>query len=285
MSTGHRVIVGVDGSCGSLQALRVAVEEARRRHCPLVVAHALRQTSWPAGWLVAERAGYEVVERSLADALGGCPRDLEVIQTVVEFAEPGRALVYLSSDPADLIVVGARVPRGLGRLHRSGTDTYCVRHAPCPVLTVPPPDLLRLVHTSRRERRDWQRGLDGLLADRDREVPVADPTGRELLLGCGAALHHLRVVLAAGGWRATVQRLPDPAHPDLLARVELTGRGEPDQAASELDDRVELAVLAGRAERIQSADPAYADELATWTGHRPRRDGVPASQVPHVTAE
>ncbi len=179
----------------------------------------------------------------------------------------------------------------------------------------------------------WSWRVDGtvaeLFADRDREVPVADPTGRELLLGCGAALHHLRVVLAAGGWRATVQRLPDPAHPDLLARVELTGRGEPDQAASELagaiarrrtdrrpfgpdpvsgadlvelrravaaedaylavatdlDDRVELAVLAGRAERIQSADPAYADELATWTGHRPRRDGVPASQVPHVTAE
>jgi len=162
MSTGPRVIVGVDGSYGSLEALRVAVVEARRRRCPLVVAHALENAAGAEGWLVAESAGYQVIEQSIAEALGSPPTDLDVVQSVVEFVSPGRALVYLSNDPGDLIVVGAKVIRRFGRLRRSGADTYCVRHAACPVLVVPPPALLRLVRTSRRERRDWQRGITDL---------------------------------------------------------------------------------------------------------------------------
>jgi nucleotide-binding universal stress UspA family protein len=128
------------------------------------VAYALEHATGAEGWLVAESAGYQVIEQSIAEALGTPPTDLDVIQNVVEFVSPGRALVYLSSDPGDLIVVGARVARGLGRLWRSGADTYCVRHAACPVLVVPPPDLLRLVRTSRRERRDWQRGITDLVS-------------------------------------------------------------------------------------------------------------------------
>jgi nucleotide-binding universal stress UspA family protein len=164
MSTGPRVIVGVDASYGSLEALRVAVAEARRRQCPLVVAYALENAAGAEGWVVAENAGYQVIEQSITEALGTTPTDLELIQSVVEFVAPGRALVYLSSDPGDLIVVGAKVVRRLRWLRRSGTDIYCVRHASCPVLVVPPPALLRLVRTSRRERRDWQRGITDLVS-------------------------------------------------------------------------------------------------------------------------
>lgn len=39
-----------------------------------------------------------------------------------------------------------------------------------------------------------------LLAGTSRLLPVTDPDGRDLLLSCGAALHHLRVALAAEGW-------------------------------------------------------------------------------------
>jgi hypothetical protein len=68
----------------------------------------------------------------------------------------------------------------------------------------------------------WRVGstLD-LYADRRRQLGVTDPHGRLLLLSCGAALHHAMVALAAEGWRAEVTRLPDPADPDLLARVAL----------------------------------------------------------------
>jgi nitroreductase len=49
------------------------------------------------------------------------------------------------------------------------------------------------------------------------------------------------------------------------------------------DHRVAAADLSRLAERIQAADPAYLDELRTWTTDDPRRgDGVQASSVPYA---
>lgn len=59
-----------------------------------------------------------------------------------------------------------------------------------------------------------------LMADRTRRAPVTDPDGRDLLLSCGAALHHLRVAFAALGWQAVVHHLPGEHEPDHLAAVE-----------------------------------------------------------------
>jgi nitroreductase len=77
-------------------------------------------------------------------------------------------------------------------------------------------------------------GSAELYADPTRAVPVADPFGREMLLGCGAALHHARIALAAAGWRVRVSHLPDAERPDLVARLELTGQDEPDMAAAKM---------------------------------------------------
>jgi nitroreductase len=46
-----------------------------------------------------------------------------------------------------------------------------------------------------------------LYADLSRWLPATEADGRDLLLSCGAALHHLRVALAAAGVRSAVQRL------------------------------------------------------------------------------
>lgn len=59
-----------------------------------------------------------------------------------------------------------------------------------------------------------------LFADWTRHVPATDPDGRDLMISCGAALHHLRVALAAFGWTGVVHRLPNPADPTHLAMVE-----------------------------------------------------------------
>ncbi|TWF75154.1 hypothetical protein FHX44_111038 [Pseudonocardia hierapolitana] len=61
-----------------------------------------------------------------------------------------------------------------------------------------------------------------LYADPSRHIPATDPQGRDLVMSCGAALHHLIVALAASGWAGHVHRLPDPQRPDHLAAVELT---------------------------------------------------------------
>jgi hypothetical protein len=63
-----------------------------------------------------------------------------------------------------------------------------------------------------------------LMADRSRRLPATDPDGRDLLLSCGAALHHLRVALGALGWRSIVHRLPNPGDPDHLAAVEFAAK-------------------------------------------------------------
>jgi nitroreductase len=60
-----------------------------------------------------------------------------------------------------------------------------------------------------------------LMADRARHLPATDPDGRDLLLSCGAALHHLQVAFAALGWRAEAHRIPNEHDPDHLAAVEV----------------------------------------------------------------
>ncbi len=60
-----------------------------------------------------------------------------------------------------------------------------------------------------------------LFADHSRMLQATDPEGRELIISCGAALHHLRVSLAALGWSCTIHRLPDRSDLRHLAAVEL----------------------------------------------------------------
>lgn len=69
---------------------------------------------------------------------------------------------------------------------------------------------------------------------RDRQLVATDPEGRLLTISCGAALHHARVAFAAEGWTAVVERLPNPAEPELLARLTGTARTGADPEAMHL---------------------------------------------------
>ena len=77
--------------------------------------------------------------------------------------------------------------------------------------------------------RATPRGLE-LHADRSRQLRAADPLGRNLVLSCGASLHHALVAAAALGWRAEVDRFPDGPDSTLLARITLR-RGVPSETA------------------------------------------------------
>lgn len=57
-----------------------------------------------------------------------------------------------------------------------------------------------------------------LYADQGRKI-LADPSGREMLISCGAALFGLRLAIRSLGYLPAVDLLPDPARPSLLARV------------------------------------------------------------------
>lgn len=69
-------------------------------------------------------------------------------------------------------------------------------------------------------------------SDLDRAIPHADPSGRALHLGCGAAVFNLRVAAVHAGREPNVRLLPNPADPQLLAEVRLA---EPVGPSRELD--------------------------------------------------
>jgi nucleotide-binding universal stress UspA family protein len=146
---GQRVIVGVTGSVGNLQALRRAAAEARRRERTLIAMHA-----WiPPGGDLAERrcsvpelrqVWQDAAWRRLLDAfdaaLGGLPPDLHV-EPVVMRGDAGRILVRAADREDDLLVVGAGRRGVLLRLLHRRVCRYCIAHAACPVLVVPPSEL------------------------------------------------------------------------------------------------------------------------------------------------
>jgi hypothetical protein len=69
----------------------------------------------------------------------------------------------------------------------------------------------------------WWFAADGaeitLLADAGRQLAVADPDGREMMMSCGAALFTARLALRSLGYVPETRLLPDPANPLLIARL------------------------------------------------------------------
>jgi hypothetical protein len=124
-------------------------------------------------------------------------------------------------------------------------------------------------------------GLE-LSADPGRQLAVVDPEHMMSTLSCGIALHHARTALSAAGYSHAVDRLPDPARPDLLARIRLTGTHPPDPADVR---RYEASLIRHTDRRPFDGEPlprTVVDRLRTVaeTEHaylyRMRSDDVPA---------
>ncbi|BEL06010.1 NAD(P)H nitroreductase [Actinoplanes sichuanensis] len=98
-----------------------------------------------------------------------------------------------------------------------------------------------------------------LSSDPARRLGVTDAEGRLLLLSCGGALHHAQVSLAAAGWHADVQRLPEEQRPDLLARVKVTKPSEPDVEA----ELLAAAISRRRTDRRAFGDRPVPEEILT----------------------
>jgi nucleotide-binding universal stress UspA family protein len=152
----RRVVVGVSGSLRSLGALRTAVAEARAA-CAAVLA----VLAWaPAGGELAyarapcpvllrlwEQAAVQRMRDAFDEAFGGLPDGVAVRRTVVR-GSPGPTLVELADRRDDLLVVGYGGRSRLGCAIHGTVTRYCMAHARCPVLAVPPPELIK-------ELRPW----------------------------------------------------------------------------------------------------------------------------------
>jgi len=108
-----------------------------------------------------------------------------------------------------------------------------------PTSAVPVDDLLELacrapsVHNTQPWRWRVRENRVDLYADFRRQLVHADPQRRDLMLSCGAALHHFQVAASALGWSTRVRRVPDPSDERFVASIEL-GAGRPAPDAAEL---------------------------------------------------
>ena len=143
------IVVGVDGSEASHEALRFAVAEARLRDARVVAVHVWAfipptpigdpgMMPMPAGdypgQLEAERAAAEAeLEGALAAAFpGGTPGEVEARLAEGDAAE---ALVD-EAEGAELLVVGSRGRSGIASVLLGSVSRHVVSHAPCPVVVV-----------------------------------------------------------------------------------------------------------------------------------------------------
>lgn len=90
-----------------------------------------------------------------------------------------------------------------------------------------------------------------LFLDKDRILYSTDHSGREAVIGCGAALDHFRVAMAADGWMANVDRMPNPNNPLHLASVDFS----PMELVTEGHLRRADAILVRRTDRLPFTEP------------------------------
>ena len=142
-----RILVGVDASPPSVEALRRAVEEARARDAKLEVVYVFappeQVTAWPVPPDMGEdQPDVEGERKKAEERLGKWLEEIDVDLsgidvdwTVIADRRPSRALVERSAD-ADLIVVGSRGRGGFAGLRLGSVSEQVTRHAHCPVLVV-----------------------------------------------------------------------------------------------------------------------------------------------------
>jgi nucleotide-binding universal stress UspA family protein len=136
-----RVVVGVDGSESSKEALKWAADQARRTGSDLQVVSASLTMAVPDSSDPKENQ-HHGLQRIVTDVLGEDPKvdlHLEIVES-----RPVPALMKFANG-ADLLVVGCRGHGAFAGMLLGSVSRHCVTHAPCPVVVVHghPPDATR----------------------------------------------------------------------------------------------------------------------------------------------
>lgn len=139
-----RIVVGVAGLEDSAAAVRYAVDEARRRHLPVHLVHALHPLLTGADAdpiAVTRRPVLQDAQRMLGEVADGARRELGselAVSTQLVLGHPAAALVDAGADGAEIVLQ----PERMGASHRH-VPTYSVTSAVAvrsrlPVVAVPP---------------------------------------------------------------------------------------------------------------------------------------------------
>ncbi len=137
------VLVGVDGSPGSVAALRAAMTLARKLALPLHVIVCWDYPDlvhggddYPEAFEFPREDADQILRAAKTDAVGTSVPSWFTGET--RRGRPARELVELSADAA-VLVVGSRGRGGFAGLLMGSVSAACAAHAVCPVLVVPRP--------------------------------------------------------------------------------------------------------------------------------------------------
>jgi nucleotide-binding universal stress UspA family protein len=135
-----RVVVGVDGSASSVEALRQAADAARSRGATLEVVSAwyfpgLAMLPGPEDVPTPQKlegAARQTVDDTIEQAGPEALAGLEVERRVIE-GHPAEALTK-AAEGAELLVVGSHGRGGFRGMLLGSVSAHCVHHASSPVL-------------------------------------------------------------------------------------------------------------------------------------------------------
>ncbi|MFF0393796.1 universal stress protein [Kitasatospora sp. NPDC004615] len=139
----QRIVVGVDGSPASVDALRWAVGQARTRGA-VVEALIAWQHPVATGWTVPIES-YEdlpgIARKTLDDSVSEATGSDAPVEIRTRVQEGGAAECLLdAARGAELLVVGSRGHGGFTAALLGSVGQHCVHHAPCPVVVVRHPE-------------------------------------------------------------------------------------------------------------------------------------------------
>lgn len=254
-STPGTIVVGIDGSPASRQALAWAADQALAEHRPLTLASAVgvATPAWPSGGTALPMEYREALQAEARAAMTEACADLESrtpgleVHVVIEPADP-RSLLLRLSEHAAMIVVGSRGRGPVRSLVLGSVSVALTRHAACPVVVHP--HLRRgLVRNGIVVGADAAPDSPAVLEFAYRQASVRDlPL---LVVHCfwdalaaaqvaEATLDHEeeRVMLAE-----SLAGLGEK-YPDVNVRTELA-RGAPSEALTTAGDRMDLVVVGG----------------------------------------
>jgi nucleotide-binding universal stress UspA family protein len=138
------IVVGIDGSAHSAQALEWAIKEGALQHAPVTVVtvNSVPASPWTGNpFILAQdpavlgkmRQAAEEMADKVTSHLGEARPTSVTVRAVNGF--PAKELIDASRD-ADLLVVGSRGAGGFARLLMGSVSDQVAHHAHCPVMVV-----------------------------------------------------------------------------------------------------------------------------------------------------
>jgi nucleotide-binding universal stress UspA family protein len=253
MTEDTSIVVGVDASGSSDEAIEWAAEEAAVREVPLILAHAVAppSTDWGTQDVTPERmwsAAEHLLQVKRDDVYDTHP-ELEVH---LELSSAGRYEALLEqAERAALVVVGSHARNVIGRLFLGSTSHFMVTHATGPVAVIRqrPADRTAPVVVGVDGTESSREALDYAF-DRaaERGVPlvaihswVADvPMGYGMFVIDSGLLTELRI--AAEQRLTEALKGPSAAHPEVEVRANVV-QSDPASALVRASEQAQLVVV------------------------------------------